>query len=221
MRMGLIGTGNVGRALARAWAGAGHDVVLGSRDPAARQDLAAELGVPVVGVAEATAHAEVAVNATPGAESVSVLRTAGDTALSGKVLLDIGVGFTEQPHGMDLSHPGVSLAEEIQTAFPEARVVKSLCTMDSVVMTAPAALSGPSTVFLSGDDPTAKARVAALLTDLGWPPESHLDLGPLHTARGQEHFALLFMGIAGSLGDHGFNVRVVPPARAGGAPAPE
>ncbi|MEL3945517.1 NADPH-dependent F420 reductase [Streptomyces sp. LNU-CPARS28] len=211
MRIALIGTGNVGRALAKAWAAAGHDVVLGSRDPAAKEDLAKELGVPVVGLAAAAEHGEAVVNVTPGTESVATLRTAGATALAGKLLIDIAVGFTEEPHGLALSHPGVSLGEEIQEAFPEARVVKTLSTMDSAVMTSPDSLEGPSTVFLSGNDAEAKTQTATLLTDLGWPPSSHLDLGPIETARGQEHFAHLFMGIAVSTGTYGFNVRVVPP----------
>ncbi|GHC60995.1 oxidoreductase [Streptomyces flavofungini] len=211
MHIALIGTGNVGRALAKAWAAAGHDVALGSRHPEAKKDLAEELGVPVIGIGEAAARAEVVVNVTPGAESIAALRTAGAESLAGKLLIDIAVGFTEEPHGMALSHPTVSLAEEIQSTFPEAQVVKTLSTMDSVVMTSPDSLAGPSTVFLSGDNPTAKSRTALLLTDLGWPPSSHLDLGPLETARGQEHFAHLFMGIAVSQGTYGFNVRVVPP----------
>ncbi|WJV48082.1 NADPH-dependent F420 reductase [Streptomyces flavofungini] len=211
MRIALIGTGNVGRALAKAWAAAGHDVVLGSRDPAAKEDLAKELGVPVVGIAAAAEHGEAVVNVTPGAESIATLRTAGAAALAGKLLIDIAVGFTEEPHGTALSHPDVSLGELIQSTFPEARVVKTFTTMDSVVMTGPDTLEEPSTVFLSGNDPTAKTRTATLLTDLGWPPSTHMDLGPIETARGQEHFAHLFMAIAVSQGTYDFNVRVVLP----------
>ncbi|MFD0418151.1 NADPH-dependent F420 reductase [Streptomyces sp. NPDC127108] len=213
MRIALIGTGNVGRALAKAWAAAGHDVVLGSRTPGTKEDLAKELGVPVIGIVEAAEHGEAVVNVTPGAESIATLRTAGAGALTDKLLIDIAVGFTEEPppHGMALSHLTFSLGEEIQSTFPEARVVKTLSTMDSVVMTSPDSLEGPSTVFLSGNDPAAKTQTATLLTDLGWPSSSHLDLGPIETARGQEHFAHLFMGIAASQGTYGFNVRVVLP----------
>lgn len=210
MRIALIGTGNVGRALAKAWAAAGHDVVLGSRDPAAKEDLAKVLGVPVVGLAAAAEHGEAVVNVTPGTESVATLRAVGAAALAGKLLIDIAVGFTEEPHGMALSHPGVSLGEEIQAAFPEARVVKTFSTMDAIVMTAPGDLTGPSTVFLSGNDPQAKKATATLLTDLGWPESAHMDLGGIETARGQEHFALLFMGIAGALGSYDFGLQVVP-----------
>ncbi len=205
----MIGTGNVGRALARAWAAAGHEVVLGSRDPEARKDVGAELGLPLAPVREAAQRADVVVNATPGAESVALLRAAGADVLDGKVLVDIAVGFTMETHGFVLTHPEESLGEEIQRAFPAARVVKTLSTMDSAAMVAPSALTEDSTVFLSGDDADAKAVTRALLTDLGWPGSSQLDLGPIRTARGQEHFAYLFVAVAEALGSHTFNIRVV------------
>lgn len=159
---------------------------------------------------ETTAHAEVLVNATPGNVSVALLHSIGASALAGKVLIDVGVGLTDDY--TELSHPNSSLGEQIQEAFPLTPVVKTLCTMDSTAMTAPDSLEGPSTVFLSGDDAEAKLITAGLLTDLGWPPSSQLDIGGITTARGQEHFALLFMGIAGGLGAHTFNIKVVPRA---------
>jgi catechol 2,3-dioxygenase-like lactoylglutathione lyase family enzyme len=134
--------------------------------------------------------------------------------LTGKVLVDVSIGFT--PDGA-LAHPDASLGEGLQEAFPDARVVKTLCTMTASVMRDPRGLGGPSTVFLSGDDEKAKATVGALLTDLGWPETAQLDLGGIATARGQEHFALLFLGVAGALGTHTFNVRVVPEAQPGPA----
>lgn len=97
----------------------------------------------------------------------------------------------------------------LQEAFPRTPVVKTLCTMDSTAMVAPGSLAGPTTVFLSGNDAAAKRTTAILLTDLGWPPDSHLDLGSITTARGQEHFALLFIGIMGALHTHTFNIKVV------------
>ncbi|MFE0105165.1 NADPH-dependent F420 reductase [Streptomyces sp. NPDC059009] len=209
MRIGLLGTGNVARALATAWAAKGHDVLLGSRTPQKRSDLA----LPVAGVREAAEHAEVLVNATPGGDSVGLLQSIGAKVLDGRVLLDVGVGLTPE---LGLTHLEESLGEEIQRTFPDVAVVKTLCTMDSAVMTAPDSLTGPSTVFLSGEDEPAKRVVSHLLTDLGWSPDSQLDLGGIATARGQEHFALLFMGVAGGLGTYGFNIRVVPP-RAGAA----
>ncbi|MFE0759775.1 NADPH-dependent F420 reductase [Streptomyces smyrnaeus] len=204
MRIGILGTGNVARALAHGWRVTGHDVLLGSRNPRERTDL----GLPVAGLNETAAHAEVLVNATPGTVSVDLLRSIGAPALAGTLLIDIGIGLSDDY--TELSHPNSSLAEQIQEAFPQTPVVKTLCTMDSTAMTAPGSLDGPSTVFLSGDDAEAKSTVGRLLTDLGWPPSSQLDIGGISTARGQEHFALLFMGIANGLGSHTFNINVVP-----------
>jgi predicted dinucleotide-binding enzyme len=161
----------------------------------------------VASLKHAAAHAEVLVNATPGTVSVELLRSIGASALAGTLLIDVGVGLSDD--FSELSHPNSSLGEQIQEAFPLTPVVKTLCTMDSTVMVAPGDLEGPSTVFLSGDDAEAKRTTGRLLTDLGWPPSSQLDIGGISTARGQEHFALLFMGIAGGLGSHTFNINVV------------
>ncbi|MGW6917827.1 NADPH-dependent F420 reductase [Kitasatospora sp. NPDC054939] len=204
MRIGILGTGNVARALARGWHTAGHDVLLGSRHPEERGGL----GFPVAGLDETAARSEVLVNATPGNVSVDLLRSIGAPALAGKLLVDVGVGLTDD--FTELSHPNSSLAEHIQEAFPDTPVVKTLCTMDSTAMSDPGALAGPSTVFLSGDDAEAKRATGRLLTDLGWPASSQLDIGGITSARGQEHFALLFIGIANGLGSHTFNVQVVP-----------
>ncbi|MFC8128201.1 NADPH-dependent F420 reductase [Streptomyces sp. NPDC057302] len=211
MRIGLLGTGNVARALATGWAAAGHDVVLGSRTPKERGDKEELQSFTVVSLDEAAVHGEVLVNATPGTESVGLLTGIGSAALAGKVLVDVGVGFTES---MELSHPNYSLSEEIQAAFPETPVVKTLVTMDSVVMTSPGSLEEPGMVFLSGDDAAAKRTTRRLLSDLGWPDAAQLDLGGIGTARGQEHAALLFMGVGDALGTYGFGFKVVLPRAA-------
>jgi predicted dinucleotide-binding enzyme len=203
MRIGLLGTGNVARALGHGWRAAGHDVLLGSRNPKERTDL----GLPVAGLSETAAHAEVLVNATPGTVSVELLHSIGAPALAGILLIDVGVGLSDDY--TELSHPNSSLGEQIQEAFPLTPVVKTLCTMDATVMIAPNDLEGASTVFLSGDDAEAKRTTGRLLTDLGWALSSQLDIGGIRTARGQEHFALLFMGIAGGVGAHMFNIKVV------------
>ncbi|WP_225800812.1 NADPH-dependent F420 reductase [Streptomyces sp. NK15101] len=214
MRIGILGTGHVGRALASAWERAGHDVAIGSRRPG-DPDLLAELeelvaaGVRVEGSAAAAAHAEVLVNATPGTASVALLGTIGAPALAGKVLLDVAVGFLADGTP---SHPVVSLGEEIQQAFPDTRVVKTFSTIDRGVMVAPGSLEGPSTVFLSGEDAGAKQAVRGLLTDLGWSGDSVLDLGGIATARGQEHFADLFVAVARATGTYEFGIRIVLPA---------
>jgi predicted dinucleotide-binding enzyme len=203
MRIGILGTGNVARALAAGWSTAGHDVLLGSRQPKERTDL----GFAVAGLSEVVTHAEVVVNATPGTVSLKVLATIGATALAGKTLVDVGVGLSDDLTA--LSHPNSSLGEQIQEAFPQTSVVKTLCTMDASVMTEPGGLDSTSTVFLSGNSAAAKQITSRLLSDLGWPKFSQLDIGGITTARGQEHFALLFIGIANGLGTYTFNINVI------------
>lgn len=208
MRIGLLGTGNVARSVAIGWEAAGHDVVLGSRTPKERGGTEELQRFTVVGLAEAAAHGEVLVNATPGTATMDVLKEIGAAALAGKVLVDIGVGFTES---MELSHPNYSLSEEIQAAFPETPVVKTLATVDSTVMKDPGSLEEAGTIFLSGDDAAAKRTTRQLLSDLGWADASQLDLGGIGTARGQEHAAYLFMGVAESIGTYAFSFKVVRP----------
>ncbi|MBP2471307.1 putative dinucleotide-binding enzyme [Crossiella equi] len=137
-------------------------------------------------------HAEVVVNATPGESSVEFLRGLAPR-LAGRVLWDVANATEREPDGLPgaLRYPGGSLAEEIQAAVPEARVVKALNTMMFTVMAAPRSLSGPASVFVSGDDEDARTLVTGLLHDLGWPPEWVVDLGGLHTARATEALALL------------------------------
>ncbi|GGV53439.1 NADP oxidoreductase [Streptomyces longisporoflavus] len=215
MRIGLLGTGNVARALAAGWQAAGHDVVLGSRAPKERGSAEELRGFDVATLADTAAHGDVLVNATPGTASMDVLREIGAAALAGKVMVDVGVGFTAGAGGgMDLSHPNYSLSEEIQAAYPDVSVVKTLATVDSVVMKDPGSLEEEATIFLSGDDEPAKQTGRRLLGDLGWADASQLDLGGIGTARGQEHFALLFMGVAEAIGSYGFGIKVVRPRAA-------
>ncbi len=204
MRIGILGTGNVGKAVAAGLAAAGHEVVLGSRDPGSHQDL----GLPVVTQQEAAAHGELVVDALGWGAPLATLPALADD-LAGKVLIDISIDLTP---GMELIHPDASLAEQLQTALPRTHVVKTLCTVDSAIMADPQkTLPAPTTIFLSGDDASAKTAVGALLEDLGWAPEHQLDLGGIASARAQEHMALMFVAVAGAVGGHVFNFSLVTP----------
>jgi predicted dinucleotide-binding enzyme len=207
MRIAVIGSGHAGGTLAAAWAGAGHDVVIGSRHPEGR----AVAGIPVDTIAAAVVGADVVVNATPGMESVALLSSQPDGWLDGVVLLDIG---NADDGAGTLAYPDSSLAEKLQAAFPRTRVVKSLNTLECTVMVNPGLLPEPTTVFLSGDDAAAKRVVAGLLVDLGWDQSQLLDLGALRTARATEHLIPLYYALRDSLGTPDFNYRVVltPPA---------
>jgi hypothetical protein len=208
-RIAVLGTGNVGTALAGALARAGHTVTAGSRDPDRRAaDWA--LPVPLAGLAEAAEHADVVVNATPGHESVDLLRRLA-TQLTGSVLVDVANAVEPGPDGFAtaLRYPGSSLAEELQRSLPATRVVKTLNTIGPAeAMVTPDALATPPSAFLSGDDDAARALVAGLLGDIGWQPGWIVDLGGLATARVTEAFVLLVRPIVHALGPVPFGLAV-------------
>ncbi|HMG63850.1 MAG TPA: NAD(P)-binding domain-containing protein [Streptosporangiaceae bacterium] len=203
MQLGILGTGNVAQILAQHWSAAGHDITFGSRKPAE----AGARSAPVASLADAVAGSDVVVNATPGAASLAVAHSVGAAAFTGKVLIDVANANTPS---LELVYPNSSLGEKLQAALPAARVVKTLNTAAMSVLTEPASLP-PSSVFVSGDDAGAKATVTSLLADLGWPGESVVDLGPITSARGPEHYFLMFAAIMQSLRSPAFNIRLVTP----------
>jgi predicted dinucleotide-binding enzyme len=211
MRVGVLGTGMVGRAIAGKLRELGHDVVVGTRDPVAlmeRTDPDArgndpfavwQQAHPDVGIAtfrDAAAHGELLVNATSGDGSLAALGMAGEEQLAGKVLIDIANPIDHAggvPPPLFVSNTD-SLAEQIQRAFPSVRVVKSLNTVTAAVMVDPGSIAdGHHTIFVSGDDADAKQQVVQLLTDIGW--KDVLDLGGLATARAAEMYLPLWVAI--------------------------
>jgi len=216
MRIGMLGTGMVGTGLADRFVELGHDVLMGSRTPGNERAAAWAGGHPQRAAAgtfaDAAAHGEVVVNATAGAHSLAALRAAGSEHLAGKVLLDVANAIAGYGPPISLDPVGnESLAERIQRAFPDARVVKGLNTVNVGVMVRPDQLAEPTDVFLAGDDEAAKRTVRDLLTEMGWRPERVRDLGGISAARGPEMYLVLWQGIALSLGRFDLNVRVVTP----------
>ncbi|MEV6614019.1 NAD(P)-binding domain-containing protein [Streptomyces sp. NPDC051051] len=203
--IGILGAGRVGTRLAGRLAAAGHQVVLGSRSPQERTAAPPEdVGSPRISHADqqtAARTADVVINATPGDSSLE--RLGGLRAeLAGKILVDVS-NATRDADGLpgELCYPGGSLAERLQAALPDTRVVKTLNTMVFTVMTAPESLATPPTVFVSGDDAHAKRAVTRLLGDLGWQPAWIEDLGDIGTARATEAMILVVPHV---LRRHGF-----------------
>ncbi|MFE3036476.1 NADPH-dependent F420 reductase [Streptomyces canus] len=178
-RIAVLGNGRVGGSLALALTRAGHEVTVADRSPGS--------------AADAARTARIVINATPGAGSLERL-TALREELRDKTLVDVSNATVDGPDGLpaDLLYPGSSLAEQLQDALPDTRVVKTLNTMLYTVMTAPTALTQTPTVFLSGEDPEAKQAVRGLLGDLNWQQEWITDLGGIETARATEA-AILFV----------------------------
>jgi predicted dinucleotide-binding enzyme len=150
------------------------------------------------------------VNATAGAVSLEALEQAGEDNLSGKVLIDISnpLDFSKgMPPTLSVVNTD-SLGEQIQRRFPEAKVVKTLHTMNAYLMVDPAQLAGGDhSVFVSGDDPEAKAAVTDLLRSFGW--TDIIDLGDITTARGTEMMLPVWLRLFGALQKPVFNFKIV------------
>ena len=208
----MIGTGAVGRTLAQAFRRAGHDVVVGTRDPGetSRREEWVGLDVPLQPLSTVAGQADLVVNATSGAGSLSALGEVGTEHLAGKVLVDVSnpLDFSQGfPPTLTVKDTD-SLAEQIQRAFPDARVVKSLNTVTASVMVDPASLGdGDTTIFAAGDDAEARQVVVGLLRELGW--QDVVELDGLQNARGLEMWLPLWVRLMGALGTAEFNLKLV------------
>lgn len=226
MNIGVLGTGIVGQTIAGKLAELGHEVMIGTREVAqtmARTDpgpygqppfsawLKQNPGARLGSYFEATRHGEVIINATNGTGSLDALRQASEGNLIGKILIDIAnpLDFSKgMPPSLTVSNTD-SLGEQIQREFPQAKVVKTLNTLTASLMVNPGQLAnGEHHIFLSGNDPAAKAQVAGWLgTWFGW--KYILDLGDITTARGTEMYLPLWLRLWGALGTGMLNIRVV------------
>ncbi len=215
MKFGVLGTGMVGQALAGKLVELGHEVKMGSRQAGNEKAVAwaseAGEGASEGSFADAAGFGEVVVNATAGEASLEALEAAGGENLSGKVLIDVAnpLDFSQgMPPTLSVCNDD-SLAERIQRAFPEARVVKALNTMNAGVMVSPGALGEPTNVFVCGNDEAAKAEVTELLESFGWGEGQVMDLGDMSAARGTEMYLPLWLRLYGGLGTGAFNIAIV------------
>ena len=200
MRFGVLGTGMVGQAIAGKLRALGHEVAVGSR----------QAGADTRTFADAAAFGEANVNATAGSASLDALNMAGAGALAGKVLIDVAnpLVFGDGPPTLSVCNDD-SLGEQIQRAFPQARVVKALNTVNASVMVTPGELSERHNIFICGDDADAKRQVAELLESFGWHPDDVVDLGDITAARGTEMYLPLWLRMMSATGTPRFNIRIV------------
>lgn len=182
MNIGIIGAGNVGRALAMAAVRAGHAVTITATDAEAARRAAAELGVSAAASnADAVAQADVVILAVPFDAVSSIVQNLGP-GLDGKDLIDVTNRFS--PEQLD----GTSNAELIQGMAPNARVVKAFNTVFAAHQADPTVEGIQLDGLVAGDDDAAKSRVLALVASLGFRP---IDAGPLVMARALEAMGLL------------------------------
>jgi 8-hydroxy-5-deazaflavin:NADPH oxidoreductase len=213
-RVGVLGSGEVGRRLAAGFQGRGHDVMIGSRDPGKlelREWLSAEgAGIKGGTFAQASAHGELLVLAVLGNAAEEAIAAAGPENFSGKVVidamnpLDFSRGFPPK-----LSIAGEdSLGERVQRALAEARVVKAFNTIGNAYFVEPSFSQGQPTMLIAGDDQNAKRTVADVLADFGW--SDTVDIGGIEGSRELEAICIAWVKIGGTRGawDHGFKLLV-------------
>jgi 8-hydroxy-5-deazaflavin:NADPH oxidoreductase len=212
MKLGVLGTGMVGNTIASKLVALGHDVVMGSRDAANEKAVAwAEKAGGRAGTfADAARHGAMLWNCTAGGASLEALRLAGADHLAGKILVDLAnpLDFSKgMPPSLSVCNTD-SLGEQIQREFPDARVVKTLNTVNHHVMVDPMRVrGGDHTVFVSGNDADAKAAVGSLLREFGW--QDIVDLGDITTARGPEAYLLFWLRLWQATGTGDINIKLV------------
>ncbi len=217
MKIGVLGTGVVGQTIAGKFAELGHSVHIGTRDVVKTNqgDFAKwkndHSEIKLVTFSDAAAHGEILVNATSGVSSLAALKLAGITNLGGKILIDIAnpLDFSKgMPPTLSVCNDS-SLGEEIQAAFPEVKVVKTLNTMTASVMVEPVLVPGDHNVFVAGNDAGAKAAVIDILNTFGWKTENVIDLGDITGSRGTEMFLPLWLRLWGTLQTPMMNIKIM------------
>ena len=212
-RVGVLGTGEVGRRLASGFASRGHAVMIGSRDPdkpELAEWLASEVGIQSGTFAEAASHGELLVLAVLGTAADQAVADAGAEKFSGKVVidamnpLDFSDGF---PPKLSISGED-SLGERVQRLLPDAKVVKAFNIIGNPYFVEPSFPEGQPTMLIAGDDEEAKRIVADVLADFGWP--APFDIGGIEGARELEAICIAWVKIGGARGawDHGFKLLV-------------
>lgn len=208
-KLAIIGTGRVAKNLAAKFVETEHDLVVGARNPVQARETWPHSTVVLTEVADAIIGSSIVINATPGDATLDLFSTQKE-ALAGKILIDLSNATLRGENGLPsgLLYAEGSLASRLQDALPETAVVKTLNTMLFTVMTNPEGLSVPPTVYLSGNDPSAKATVKGLLYDLGWQDDWIEDLGGIESAQGAEALVLLVPHILKARGFAPFAVSI-------------
>ncbi len=214
MKIAVMGTGMVGKAIATKLVKLGHHVKMGSRTAknvnavewSALQGERASCGT----YADAAAFGEIVFNCTNGMGTLDALTAAGADNLADKLLIDVTnpLDFTNgMPPTLAVFNDD-SLGEQIQEAFPRAHVVKALNTVNCNLMVQPSLLPEPTDVFMCGNDEDAKNKTRQILTEwFGW--QTVHDLGSIEQSRGLESYMPLWIRMWGAFGTANFNIKIV------------
>ncbi|MGH2571293.1 MAG: NADPH-dependent F420 reductase [bacterium] len=192
MRVGVLGSGVVGRVLAAGFLKHGHDVAVGTRSP---EQLATwrkdHPKARVTSVADAAKGAEVVALAVKGSVARDALAAAGN--LDGKIVIDATNPIADAPPVKGVlsffTKLDDSLMERLQREFPSARFVKAFSCVGNAHMVNPSFAGGPPTMFICGNDPAAKKTVTGVLDQFGW---ETADMGGVEAARAIEPLCMLW-----------------------------
>ncbi len=192
----IIGTGNVGATLGKAWAAKGHRIIYGSRNPGSEKSVQLGMdtgnGAKVLTQPEAAASADIVLLAAPSQVALSLIASLGD--LSGKILIDAMNEMSFKDNKLIEPDDSVGLAARIQAKVPAAFVVKAFNATNARVMSGPKTVTGgPVTVPLAGADDKTRARVAALATAIGF---DVLDMGGAEALKQVEHLGRIYVAYA-------------------------
>lgn len=207
-KIGVIGSGDVAKALARGFIGLGHDVRLGSRTPEKLADFVREAGEHASAgtFAEAAAFGDIIVIATLGSATEEALSLANPENFRGKVVID-----TTNPLDFSGGAPRLSigfndsLGERVQRSLAGARVVKAFNTVGNPLMVNPQLPGGPPDMFIGGDDAEAKRIVTQICTHFGW---NTIDLGGIAASRYLEPMCMVWVlhGVRSGQWSHAFKM---------------
>ena len=214
MKIGILGTGIVGKTIGTKLVQLGHDVKMGSRtannEKASEWVKASGANASQGTFAEAAAFGELLFNCTSGMVSLEALKIAGASNMNGKILIDISnpLDFSKgMPPTLSVCNSD-SLGEQIQRAYPRVKVVKTLNTLNCNIMVNPSLVPGSHDIFVSGNDAGAKAKVIDILKSwFGW--KTVIDLGDITTARGTEMLLPIWIRLMGAFQTPNFNFKVV------------
>ena len=211
MKVGVLGTGDVGKALARGFIALGHEVKLGARE-ANNEKAAAWVKETGPNASQGTFEdaakfGEVVVLATLGVANEAVLISAGPGNFTGKLVidttnpLDASAGF---PPKLAVGHTD-SGGEQVQRLLPGAKVVKAFNTVGNAHMFRPSFPGGPPDMFICGDDEGAKQQMSTILKDFGW---GVVDVGGISSARHLEPMCMVWVLHAAKIGtwNHAFKM---------------
>jgi hypothetical protein len=215
VNIAVLGTGAVGKAIGSKLVERGHDVIMGSRtrdSEKAGEWVRSTGGRGAQGTfADAAAAGDAVFNCTAGAASLAALELTGRDPLRDKILIDLSNPL-DFSHGMPPSLTVCntdSLGEQIQRAFPETKVVKTLNTVNHLVMVEPQRVSGDHVIYVAGNDAGARSQVAGWLHDwFGWKPGNIIDVGDITAARGLEMMLPLWVRLLSTLGTPFFNFSI-------------